>query len=262
VENVVSKIYNQLYQVEKKVRKGKVYPIHKKLVFADQDLKDVYDWLTSNIDINIGSNVLDAGCGVGYGACLIAERCKANVTGISISEKEIAHANSYSQKKGLGHQVTFKLKSFDNLLPQKYDTIFAVESIKHSLHLEKTLDSLKQALKPNGQLVIIEDFYLQENISKNCQQYINDWHLIDAFRMEDYFKTLDREQCKYIDLTSYMPPKKKYVVNGKLAMTQLLSRLNGDNMNIHKIFKGGYYLDRLYLQGLMRYGVLIYTPSK
>ncbi|MEE9438861.1 MAG: class I SAM-dependent methyltransferase, partial [Saprospiraceae bacterium] len=215
-EDLIKNIYDTLFNLEASGAKGTAYPIHKKLVFDNEEIKDIYEWLNKNIDIPPGSNILDAGCGVGYGTCLIANNSKVNVTGISLSQKEIDLAKLYAHNKKLNHKTNFECKSFDNIEPNTYDIIIAVESLKHSLNLENTLTVLSNALTPDGQIIIVEDFYTEDKLSLDASKYINDWGLIDAFRLNDYYKILKMSDSKITDLTTYMSSKNSFLLTIKI----------------------------------------------
>lgn len=263
-ELIVKEIYDQLFNLESKVKKDKVYPIHKKLVFKGrQDVNDVYDWLSEYVDFEEGDQVLDAGCGVGFGTCLLAKKNKIQITGISLSEKEIVKASDFARNSGLEASTNFIKQSFDEVGVGLYDKIIAIESIKHSLHLSKTLEVLVKALSPGGSLYIIEDFYRDVALTADALGYKEDWKLVDVFRLEDYYKALDKTNTVYEDLTAYMPPKSTLLVSLKLRTNNLFSRVRkGNSMNVNRIFRGGYFLDKLYIAGLMRYGLLAYQKPR
>ena len=260
-ELVVQQIYDELYNLESRVRKGDSYPIHKKLVFHDEEgINDIYGWLAKTIDFKEGDVVLDAGCGVGYGACLLAKKYNIQVQGISLSEKEVEKANRFSKKLELDNRVSFLKQSFDALNGSKFDKIIAVESIKHAVNLSHTLSVLVDALNKGGSLYIVEDFYQKQDLVPNASKFKKDWNLSDVFRMSDYYAVLDSGKTRYIDLTHYMPSKSSLMVNLKLTLTNFMNAFSSTKKtSVNKIFRGGYYLDRLYLDGLMKYGVLIYT---
>jgi len=259
----VQEIYDNLLNLEHKINGGKAYPIHKKLLFEEEHIEDVYQWLVQYIDFEKGSKVLDAGCGVGFGSCLIAKSTGAHVTGISLSKQEIEKAKLYSNAAKLNQQTVFQFQSFDDLGVEKYDKIIAVESVKHSFDLDRTLTSLKEALAPKGQLIIVEDFYQKNKLNADATHYIADWHLLDAFRLADYYAVLDAKKCQIKELTPNMPTKSKWTINSRLMFTKVMHFFKkSSGTNIYKIFRGGYYLDKLYAEGLMKYSVLIYENKQ
>ncbi|MEM9544458.1 MAG: methyltransferase domain-containing protein [Bacteroidota bacterium] len=262
-ELVVKDIYDQLFYLESKVKRDDVYPIHKRLVFDPQDdIKDIYGWLSKEIEFKDGDRVLDAGCGVGFGSCLLAKEHNIEVTGISLSEKEVERARLFAKKTMLESRTKFEQKSFDTLDIGTYHKIIAIESIKHSLNLSKSLEVMKAALLPGGTLYIVEDFYGRAELTPDARSYKQDWKLTDVFRLSDYHKVLEIEKTNFRDLTDHMPQKSMLAVNMKLMVNAIASTFQTrKHMNINKIFRGGYYLDRLYIQGWMRYGILSFDKK-
>jgi len=250
----ITKIYENLFRLEG--NRG-AYPIHKKLVLPD--CKDIYEWLSKKYVFPKGAKVLDAGCGVGFGSLLLAGQHDINITGISLSPSEIEQAQTNADQAELEHRATFAVQSFDDLEAASYDVIITVESVKHSLDLQHTLQVLKNALKPGGQLIIVEDFYHLKKLNSHAKNYINDWLLTDAFRATDYLKVLDYQSIEWQDMTSYMTSKKAFPLYGKLLMLTLGSWWKGKTLlNIYQIFRGGIYLDLLYAKGVMSYKILHY----
>jgi len=252
----ITKIYENLFQLESERNEG-AYPIHKKLVLPD--CKDIYEWLSKKYTFPKGAKVLDAGCGVGFGTLLLAQQHDITITGISLSPSEIEQAQTNARQAELQHRADFTVQSFDEIVTENYDVIIAVESVKHSLDLKHSLHILKSALKPDGQLIIVEDFYHLEELNSNAKNYIKDWSLTDAFRETDYLSVLDSESVEWQDMTAYMTPKRSVPLYGKLlALTLGAWWREKTHLNIYQIFRGGIYLDLLYAGGLMSYKILHY----
>jgi len=250
----ISKIYENLFRLESK--KGS-YPIHKKLNLPGHE--DIYSWISSEYDFAKGAKVLDAGCGVGYGSLLLASEHDIEIEGISLSESEISQAKKNITNKSIKSKVSFNVRSFDDVKESNYDIVIAVESLKHSLNLSKTLRALKKSLKPNGYIIIVEDFYHRENYNNSARKYIRDWSLVDAFRESDYLDVLDAAKVNWFDLTKHMPSKYKFNLKMKLALLTIASWFKGKApLNLYQIFRGGFYLDHLYADKLMSYKALCF----
>ena len=58
------------------------------------------DWIVGRFDVGLGTRIADFGCGPGLYATPLAER-GAEVTGVDLSERSIAHARRTAQEKGL-----------------------------------------------------------------------------------------------------------------------------------------------------------------
>jgi len=248
--------------MERKVRRRAAYPIHKKLNFSSDSISDIYDWLCSKVQLQPVSTVLDAGCGVGFGSLRIAEIFGCDVTGISLSSQEISQARETTKQQGMDDKVQFLKKSYDDAFDQQYDLIVAVESLKHSTDLMHTLQNLCTHLRDQGRLVIVEDFYKLTELTETARRFAADWKLVDTFRKEDYYKILAEENCDWYDFTNLMSTKSKVVTRLQIAMNTILHAWKGgSDMDVYKIFRGGYYLDQLYTGAHMSYGALIYRKS-
>ena len=255
----VQNIYDTLFTTESKLKKQQTYPIHKRLNAERLQYTDIYEWLSAELNFMENASVLDAGCGVGYGSLLLAKQHSISITGISLSKLEVEQASQVTIHQNLTDKAQFELKSFDEVPPNSFDLIIAVESVKHSFQLAHTLTVLKAALKEHGKLVIVEDFYKKNTPSTAAKNYISDWHLVDAFRLEDYHQTLPPAQCTLTDLTSSMFPKRKWNIQLKLALANILhATQRTEKAALSQIFRGGFYLDQLYAEGLMTYQVLTY----
>ena len=252
----VQGIYDTLFSTESKLKRQHSYPIHKRLNPDILQYADIYEWISQEVNFTPKSNVLDAGCGVGYGSMLLASQHDIRVTGISLSDLEIVQARKVATSKNLDQRVKFQLQSFDDLAEKSFDVIIAVESVKHSFDLQHTLQVLVNALKPNGQLLIVEDFYLQKELTKTAKKYVKDWKLLDAFRFEDYFQVLSHDKCQLTDLTASMFLKNKRKIQFQLALSNIFQITQ--KAALSRIFRGGFYLDQLYAERLMKYQVLQY----
>jgi len=74
--------------------------------------------------------VLDIGCGWGGMALTIAEETGANVVGVTLSEEQYKVATARAAKRGLSHQVEFRLQDYRELEPA-FDRIVSVGMFEH-----------------------------------------------------------------------------------------------------------------------------------
>lgn len=100
-----------------------------------------------------GRDVLDLGCGVGYGSdYLMAERKPKSVTGVDISKEAIDFAKSHYKRKGL----KFLISGAENiLLPDRsVDVVIALELIEHVGDYKKVLAEVGRVLRKDGVFVV------------------------------------------------------------------------------------------------------------
>jgi hypothetical protein len=101
-------------------------------------------------------------------------------------------------------------------------------------------------LKANGRLIIVDDFYYNDNIlGKEEQHLIEDWHLDKLIEVGDLPKT------NLIDITKYV--KIKSILSSRIKLLALdLLKPFASQMSIG-LFRGGVYLDILYKKKKMKY---------
>jgi 2-polyprenyl-3-methyl-5-hydroxy-6-metoxy-1,4-benzoquinol methylase len=251
-----------LYDTLKKANSGKgaLYSIHKNLDYPDSVITNLYDYLLMNFDLKQKKEILDCGCGVGFGTMLLAKKLEANITGISISSTEIESANAYLHGDTSLSNVVFECKTFDDLRVNKYDAVIAIESLKHSPQLAKTLDSIKKALKPGGNLYIIEDVMVNSTNSLAERKLKNDWVLSKLYTEKEYTEFSDEFEWITVDLTHMMNRPSKWEVIMKILATEIKTGI--DSILSHgnsaaAIFRGGFYQEWLYANKILKYKMLI-----
>ena len=179
----VSNLYNKLFEIESKTKRLRLYPIHKRLSLPNHE--DIYDFLIEHYKFEGSMNILDAGCGVGYGSIKISETTQATVKGISVSPLEVQQA----KKNAINHQndkCSFEAISFTDVPKNTYDVIICVESLKHAIPIHTSVNSLMEGLKANGRMIVVDDFYSNDMIfGKAEQQLIEDWCLDKLIDVED-----------------------------------------------------------------------------
>jgi len=252
-QELVEKLYDNLFKWEKG-KNRKSYPIHKKLDDKKFEHEDIYHWLAINYPEIENKHVLDAGCGVGYGTLYLANNFNCFIKGISLSQNEVDKANQHKINMGLEKRAMFKKQSYDNLESDNYDFIIAIESVKHTLHLETTLNAFKKALKINGKLIIIDDFLISHKSCKIIKSYANDWELVYVFSLKDFIRVLPAIELRK-DLTDYVKPKSTVLLRIGIFITNLLAYFNP----AYRIIRGGFYLEQLFRKKKMKYYVVEYT---
>lgn len=94
-----------------------------------------------------GKNVLDIGCGEGYGSNFLADLAK-QVLGLDYNAEVIAYAQGKYQKENL----RFICLDVDNLsdLTQKFDLICSFQNIEHIRNADKLLNNINNLLEDKG----------------------------------------------------------------------------------------------------------------
>jgi 2-polyprenyl-3-methyl-5-hydroxy-6-metoxy-1,4-benzoquinol methylase len=100
-------------------------------------------------------NVLDAGCGIGYGSIYLARSGAASVTAVDLSAVAIKEASETYHRSNLSFSVA-DVEKLDQCkaLPPRIDTIVNYENIEHLPHPKEFLGHARRLLaKPDGVLL-------------------------------------------------------------------------------------------------------------
>lgn len=101
-----------------------------------------------------GKQILDAGCGIGYGSALLARSGAAQVVGVDISPEALAEA----QRHYRGDRVRFARADLHALgeapdVPVEVDLIVNLENIEHLPRPEAFLSEAVRRLRPGGRFI-------------------------------------------------------------------------------------------------------------
>ena len=100
--------------------------------------------------------VLDVGCGIGGTSRYLAKKFpEAQVTGITISEEQIARATALASERGIPN-AKFELVDALNMkfADDSFDLVWACESGEHMPDKEKYVQEMARVLKPGGRIAI------------------------------------------------------------------------------------------------------------
>jgi 2-polyprenyl-3-methyl-5-hydroxy-6-metoxy-1,4-benzoquinol methylase len=132
---------------------------------AQANMMDMFqlEKLLKVINLSSKNKVLDLGCGLGKISEYISDKINAYVLGIDIASEAINLAKKRTQEKR--HRLDYQIEDINNLtLPSKsFDTIIAIATFHYVIDIERTIQQLKEILKPPGQMGIFTFQYALEN---------------------------------------------------------------------------------------------------
>lgn len=96
-------------------------------------------------------DVLDAGCGTGYGTVILADAGAAAVTGIDLSADAVAVASERLGDRGSAVQGDLRELPFED---DSFDLIVCFETIEHVAEGPKVIGEFRRVLRPGGVLLI------------------------------------------------------------------------------------------------------------
>jgi cyclopropane-fatty-acyl-phospholipid synthase len=88
------------------------------------------DHIAAKLLLKPGMRVLDIGCGWGGLALRLARLHGVHVTGVTLSEVQLAAARQRAAEMGLSDQVEFRLQDY-RLVPDRFDSVVSVGMMEH-----------------------------------------------------------------------------------------------------------------------------------
>lgn len=161
-------------------------------------------------EIKPTDKVLDAGCGVGGSAIFLAKNYGCQVTGITLSERQVRTATHFSEKNGVGHLATFERMDYTQTrFPDAhFDVVWAIESMQTATDKSLFFKEMRRILKPNGR-ILIADVFKEGNwkITETpvMQWMLHGWAMSDLLTLQglsDLTKSHNFASVKNRDVTS------------------------------------------------------------
>jgi cyclopropane fatty-acyl-phospholipid synthase-like methyltransferase len=110
--------------------------------------------------IKATDRVLDAGCGVGGSSIFIAATLGCQVTGITLSERQVQQAGNNAITKGVQQLVDFRVMNYStaNFPDASFDVVWGCESICYADDKAQFIQEAFRLLRPGGRLVVADGF--------------------------------------------------------------------------------------------------------
>lgn len=133
--------------------------------FRPKNENDLHRYVMKSAGLKSGMKVLDAGCGVAGPASYFAKWKNIDITGLTISEKQVEIANEYLKSKWLRGKVNVLHGDYHKMsnyaTPEAFDRVLFLESLGHSHQPEVAVKQAFKMLKSGG-AVYIKDFFPYE----------------------------------------------------------------------------------------------------
>ena len=156
-----------------------------------QSLLRMNEVMMEAANIKSSDRVLDAGCGIGGSSIFLGEKMGCNVTGISLSERQINKAKELAIEKKVEDKVDFRVMNYcaTNFPNESFDIVWGCESICYADDKEQFIKEAYRLLKPGGRLVVADGFVT--DFKNNDHPSIRSW--LDGWQV-NYLETPDRFQ--------------------------------------------------------------------
>ncbi|MFH2060274.1 MAG: class I SAM-dependent methyltransferase [Pseudomonadota bacterium] len=114
--------------------------------------------LLEQAHLKSGSDVLDAGCGLGGSSRLMAKNFGYMVTGVDLSDQFVTAAQALTGSMRLSDQVYFKQGSIEKLPfeNKSFDAILCQHVLMNIMDKEKAFKEFNRVLRSNGKLILHE----------------------------------------------------------------------------------------------------------
>jgi len=159
---------------------------HEQAIFRANEV--LADWA----NVQAGTRVLDAGCGLGNTSLWLAQYRKASVTGITLVQKQVNTAYALAKKQqitGAEFLVADYLQT--PFADNSFDVVWACEALCHAPNKDLFYNEAYRVLKPGGRLVIAENLRPERPMSPAKEQFLHE--IFDAWAIPD-LDTLEEHQ--------------------------------------------------------------------
>ncbi|MFM6925261.1 MAG: SAM-dependent methyltransferase [Ferruginibacter sp.] len=213
--------------------------------------------------------ILDAGCGVGGAAVYISSHKNARVTGITLSEKQLAFANQLAKEKNVSGKVSFHIMDYTqtDFADESFDVVWACESMTHAADKEAFITEAYRVLKKGGRLIVC-DFFLRADDQQDKRSWIKKWmhtwfvdELVSCSLFTEQLGRQGFHVKQELDYTSgiFKTAKKLYYASLLGAIPAVLYNLFNPSVSKYSKnhYKCGYYQYKALKADLWRYKLVL-----
>lgn len=219
-----------------------------------------------------GARVLDAGCGVGAAAIMLARDHHCTVEGITLSEQQVRRAEQKAREAGVAGRTDFKL--MDALRTEykdaSFDVVWSLESCELMPDKEAFLAECFRVLRPGGRLAVAtwccRDEHLTPAEVRLLRRIYRDFAVSHVLPLTYYAKLCEETGYTAVttaDWTDYVRDTWKVTTDTVKPLLKdpsyiwRLVRVKG--VNIFRFANSVPLMKQAYDAGLMRYGVFCAT---
>lgn len=157
------------------------------------------------LQLGKGARVLDAGCGLGGAAFVMAAEYGASVTAVDLSANMIRRAKARCRALGLNARIRFRHQDVLELESRnEFDVVHSRDVFLHVADKPTLFAALHRALKSGGRLLITDYCRGEGMLSKGFKRYLAErtYHLLDLSDYADQLREAGFGDVVTEDLTT------------------------------------------------------------
>jgi tocopherol O-methyltransferase len=171
-------------------------------------------------NIEAPCRILDAGCGLGGSSLWLAAQGN-QVTGITISQKQVKYANKVAKKRKLAELAHFEIADFCQTpyADGSFDVIWGLESICYALDKSLFLKEAYRLLRKGGQLIMCDAFLLKSDFTDTewdtVSRFLKGWVVPNLANRGDFQQMIDEagfEHTAIEDITQQILPSSTHML--------------------------------------------------
>jgi len=175
-----------------------------------QSLLRMNEVMAEVVKVRSSDVILDAGCGIGGSSIFLAKEIGCNVTGISLSEKQVNKAKELAIEKKVAANVDFKVMNYcaTNFPNESFDIVWGCESICYADDKEQFIKEAYRLLKPGGRLVVADGFVtdFKNNDHPSIRNWLDGWqvnYLESPERFQQFMRSAGFQNISFTDISKF-----------------------------------------------------------
>ncbi len=140
-----------------------------------------------------GKRILDAGCGDGTCALILASRFpKIDITGIDLDDTRITKAIQYCRCPHIAFQGEFRVGNITEPPAEAFDIIYCIDVLEHISDDARVIQNFHEALFSNGTLILHVPLLRQKRYCSWLGGWKQENHVRDGYEKESLCQMIKR----------------------------------------------------------------------